>query len=170
MSMLPEPRTSAPPGTGRSAIEQSRLDAAIRELFETSITFNRTLGVEVIDCSPASARLRIPMRPDFVGHFLYARLHGGVISATLDNAGALGLMCALGEKFGSESAEQVMARFSRMGTIDLRVDYLHQGIGAHFIGSCKVTRLGGRVASTQMALHNDAGLLIATAAGAYVVA
>ncbi|MGE0311160.1 MAG: thioesterase family protein [Lautropia sp.] len=157
-------------GPRRSAAEQARLDAAIKQLFEEAITFNVTLGVEVLDCSPGAARLRIPMQPAFVGHFLYGRLHGGVISATLDNAGALGLMCALGEKFNDETSEQIMARFSRMGTIDLRVDYLRPGLGAHFIASASVTRLGGRVGSTQMALHNDAGLLIATAAGAYVVA
>ena len=33
----------------------------------------------------------------------------------------------------------------------------------------EVTRLGGRIASTQMRLHNDAGVLIATAAAAYSV-
>ncbi len=154
----------------RSEAEQSRVDAAIKHLFEEAITFNRTLGVEVVDCSPGTARLRIPMQPAFVGHFLYGRLHGGVISATLDNAGALGLMCAIGEKFCDEASEHIMARFARMGTIDLRVDYLRPGLGSHFVASCEVTRLGGRVGSTQMALHNDAGLLIATAAGAYVIA
>ena len=138
-------------------------------MFEESISFNRTLGVVVLDCTPGATRLQIPMQPDFVGHYQYGRLHGGVISATLDNAAALALMSAIGEKFFDESCEQVMARFSRMGTIDLRIDYLHPGLGDHFVASATVTRLGGRVGSTQMALHNDTGLLIATGAGAYVI-
>ena len=161
--------TPHPHAPRRSAPEQTRLDAAIKHLFEEAITFNRTLGVEVLDCTAGATRLRIPMQPAFVGHFQYGRLHGGVISATLDNAGALGLMSAIGEKFFSERCDEVMARFSRMGTIDLRVDYLRPGLGQFYVASSTVTRLGGRVGSTQMALHNDAGLLIATAAGAYVI-
>jgi uncharacterized protein (TIGR00369 family) len=56
-----------------------------------------------------------------------------------------------------------------MGTIDLRVDYLRPGIGRHFEAQAEVTRLGGRVGSTQMRLVNDEGTLIATAAAAYIV-
>jgi acyl-coenzyme A thioesterase PaaI-like protein len=63
----------------------------------------------------------------------------------------------------------VLHRFSRMGTIDLRIDFLHQGKGEYFLGSAEVTRLGGRVGSTQMRLVNDEGLLIATGSAAYMV-
>ena len=63
-----------------------------------------------------------------------------------------------------------MHRFGRMGTIDLRVDFLRQGIGAHFVGQAEVTRLGGRIGSTQMRLLNDQGTLIATAAASFVIA
>jgi acyl-coenzyme A thioesterase PaaI-like protein len=65
--------------------------------------------------------------------------------------------------------EQVMLRFARYGTIDMRVDYLRPGVGRHFVATTEVTRLGGRIASTQMRLHNDAGILVATAAAAYSV-
>lgn len=64
---------------------------------------------------------------------------------------------------------QVMHRYSRLGTIDLRVDYLRPGLGKHFTASAEVVRLGGRVGSTQMRLVNDEDTLIATAAAAYVV-
>jgi acyl-coenzyme A thioesterase PaaI-like protein len=56
-----------------------------------------------------------------------------------------------------------------MGTIDLRVDFLRQGLGQRFVGHGEVTRLGGRVGSTQMRLLNEEGTLIATAAAAYIV-
>jgi acyl-coenzyme A thioesterase PaaI-like protein len=49
------------------------------------------------------------------------------------------------------------------------VDFLSQGLGRHFVASAEVTRLGGRVGSTQMRLLNDEGKLIATAAAAYIV-
>jgi len=60
-------------------------------------------------------------------------------------------------------------RLTRIGTIDMRVDYLRPGMGRHFVGNCEITRLGGRVGSTQMRLHNDDGLLVATAAASYIV-
>lgn len=156
-------------GVPRSAAEQAKLEHAFRELFERMITFNQTLGVQVVSVDPAAPRIRFDMRPELVGHFLYDRLHGGVISAVLDATGGFALMCAIGEKHKDESAEQVLLRFARMGTIDLRVDFLRPGKGEHFIASARVSRLGGRIGSTQMTLENDAGTLIATGSAAYVI-
>jgi uncharacterized protein (TIGR00369 family) len=109
------------------------------------------------------------MRPALIGSALHGRLHGGVISATLDAMGGFALMVAIGEKHADESTPQVMHRFAKLGTIDLRVDYLRPGVGAHFIASAEVTRLGGRIGSTQMRLINDHGTLIATGSAAYVI-
>jgi uncharacterized protein (TIGR00369 family) len=113
--------------------------------------------------------MRLDMRPELIGHYLYGRLHGGAISATLDAMGSLSVLVALARKHADESAEQFMHRFTRLGTIDLRIDYLRQGLGRHFIATAEVTRLGGRVGSTQMRLVNDEGLLIATGAAAYML-
>jgi uncharacterized protein (TIGR00369 family) len=157
------------PPPRRSAAEQQRLDAALTELWEQRISFNQVLGLKVLSLQPGDVRARIDMRPELVGHYAYGRLHGGVISASLDALGGVALMVELGEKHANESAEQVMHRFARMGTIDLRVDFLRQGIGRHFVGHATVTRLGGRIGSTQMRLHNDEGTLIATAAASFVV-
>ena len=60
-------------------------------------------------------------------------------------------------------------RFGRIGTIDLRTDYLSQGIGKKFTATGRVTRLGGRIASVQMTLENETGQLIATGCASYVV-
>ena len=114
-------------------------------------------------------RIRFEMRPELVGSALHGRLHGGVISAMLDAMGGFALMVAIGEKHADENTAQVMHRFAKMGTIDLRVDYLRPGVGAHFVASADVTRLGGRIGSTQMRLVNDQGTLIATGAAAYVI-
>lgn len=152
----------------RSAAEQRRLDAELTDLLEQRISFNQVLGLKVQALRPQLV-LRFDMRPDLIGHRHYGRLHGGVISASLDALGGGALMVALSERHPAESAEQVMLRFMRLGTIDLRVDFLRPGLGRHFIATAEVTRLGGRVGSTQMRLHNDAGLLIATGAAAYIV-
>jgi uncharacterized protein (TIGR00369 family) len=160
---------SPAPGTRRSASEQQRLDAALTELFERRITFNQTLGLVVESAKAPSPRIRFAMRPELIGSALHGRLHGGVISATLDAMGGFALMVAIGEKHAEENTAQVMHRFAKMGTIDLRIDYLRPGIGAHFVASAEVTRLGGRIGSTQMRLVNDQGTLIATGSAAYVI-
>ena len=128
------------------------------------------LGLKILSVAPGDVRGRIEMRPELVGHFTYGRLHGGVISAVLDAMAGLALMVAIAQRHAGENTPQITHRFARMGTIDLRVDFLRQGLGKHFTASAEVTRLGGRVGSTQMRLVNDEGLLIATGAAAYVVA
>lgn len=161
--------TTAPHAPPRSPAEQARLDKMIVDLFERRITFNEVLGLKVESLRPGPPRLRFDMRAPLVGHYLYGRLHGGVTSAVLDATGGFALMVAIGDKHPSESAEQVMHRFAKMGTIDLRVDFLRPGIGSHFVATAEVTRLGGRVGSTQMKLVNDGGTLVATAAAAYMI-
>jgi uncharacterized protein (TIGR00369 family) len=153
----------------RSAAEQRKLEEMLREMFEQRISFNQVLGLRVESFAPENPTLSFAMRPELIGHYLHGRLHGGVISAVLDTVAGFAVTVGIAEKHAAESAEQAVARFGRVGTIDLRVDYLRQGIGNSFLASAEVTRLGGRIASTQMKLVNDEGLVIATAAAAYVI-
>jgi uncharacterized protein (TIGR00369 family) len=153
----------------RSKSEQLALGDALLKMFDQSITFNQVLGLKVLSLDGENVVTRFSMTPSLVGHYHYGRLHGGVISSVLDSTGGLGVMAAIGEKFKGETAEQVMLRFNRIGTIDLRVDFLRQGLGEYFDTTVKVIRLGGRIASAQMTLTNNLGELIATGAGSYVV-
>jgi len=158
------------PTDRRSAAEQARFDQLLTQMFEHSISFNEVLGLKVESVAAGAVRVRMPMRKELIGHFSTGRLHGGAISATLDALGGLALMAELAERHPADSADMVMQRFSRFGTIDLRIDYLRPGHGQHFIASAEVTRLGGRVGSVQTRMHNEAGTLIATGSAAYVVA
>jgi uncharacterized protein (TIGR00369 family) len=83
--------------------------------------------------------------------------------------GGFALMVAIAERHAAEHTAQVLQRFLKMGTIDLRVDYLAPGVGRHFVATADVMRLGARIGRTQMRLVNDAGTLIATGAAAYVI-
>jgi uncharacterized protein (TIGR00369 family) len=161
--------TTHSPAARRSVQEQARLEAALTELFEHRITFNQVLGLVVESAQAPAPRIRFAMRPELIGSTFHGRLHGGVISATLDAMGGFALMVAIGEKHADEGTQQVLHRFAKMGTIDLRVDYLRPGIGTHFVASAEVTRLGGRIGSTQMRLVNEQGTLIATGSAAYVI-
>jgi uncharacterized protein (TIGR00369 family) len=153
----------------RSAAQQALYEAKLTQLFEQHVVFNSVLGLKVVSLRPGDVQLRLDMRNELIGSAAHGRLHGGVTSAMLDALGGLALMVAMGEKHADEDADQVMHRFGRMGTIDLRIDFLRQGIGQHFIGHGEVTRLGGRIGSVQMRLVNEQGLLIATGAASYVV-
>ena len=157
-------------GTPRDAAEQARVDAALIDLFERRIVFNDTLGLKIASVVPGDVRARFDMRPALVGHYAHGRLHGGVISAALDHMGGLAIIVGIAARHPNDTEQQVMHRFAKVSTIDLRVDYLRQGLGQHFIATAEVTRLGGRIGNTQMRLVNDEGTLIATAAAAYVVA
>lgn len=142
----------------------------LRDLFEHRLRFNEVLGLRVVSFAPEAPKLAFDMRAELIGNYLHGgRLHGGVIAAALDTVGGFAMTVGIAEKFNGETAEQVAHRFSRIGTIDLRTDYLHQGIGKTFTATGRVTRLGGRIGSVQMTLENEAGLLIATGSAAYVV-
>lgn len=143
--------------------------AALEHLFEESIVFNKTLGLRITEITPAGVGAALPMRPALVGHHLHQRLHGGVISATLDALAGLAVMAAIGARHMDEPIAARMARFSRLGTIDLRIDYLRQAIGTEFRARASVMRLGSRVASTRMEFYGAEGELLSTGAAAYIV-
>ena len=155
--------------TRRDAAEQGRVDTALVDIFEQHIVFNQVLGLKVASVRPGDVRGTLAMRPELVGHAAYGRLHGGVISSVLDAMGALALMVSMAEHHPQENTGQVLQRFMKLATIDLRVDFLRQGQGLHFVATAEVSRLGGRVGSTQMRLLNDTGMLVATAAAAYML-
>jgi uncharacterized protein (TIGR00369 family) len=141
----------------------------VRQIFEEKIVFNTVLGLKITRIAPDGVAARIDMRPELVGHFAYHRVHGGVISAGLDAMGGLATMAAIGARHMDESPEQRLHRFGKLGTIDLRIDYLRPGIGQWFELRAEVLRLGSRVASTRMGFYGADGKLLSTGAGAYIV-
>ena len=143
--------------------------AALTTLFEDTITFNRTLGLRITAIGAGQVTGSLAMQPALIGHHGHQRLHGGVISATLDAMAGLAVMAAIGARHMDEPPARRMQRFSRLGTIDMRIDYLRQGIGEHFTLSAQVLRLGSRIASTQMQFMGDDGTLLATGAATYVM-
>ena len=155
--------------TVASAEFEDEFVAGLNSIFEEKIVFNRMLGLKIVSLRPDCVLARIDMKPELVGHYAYNRLHGGVISAGLDAMGGLALMAALGARHMDDSPAQRLQRFARMGTIDLRVDYLRPGIGSHFTLRGEVLRLGSRVGSTRMEFFGPDGVLMSTGAGAYIV-
>lgn len=141
----------------------------LKKVFEEMIVFNRVLGLKITSLKSNQVIARIDMKPELVGHFSFNRVHGGVISAGLDAMGGLAVMAAIGARHMDETPMQRLQRFAKLGTIDLRVDYLRPGIGDYFELRAQVMRLGSRVASTRMEFLGADGKLLSTGSGAYIV-
>jgi len=153
-----------------STLFENEFATRLARLFEEQISFNRVLGLRVDTLEADHVTGHIDMRPELIGHYLHQRLHGGAISATLDALGGLAAMAAIGARHMDEPLDARMARFARLGTIDLRVDYLRPAIGPRFTARAQVLRLGSRVASTRMEFHDAQGVLLSTGAAAYMTA
>jgi uncharacterized protein (TIGR00369 family) len=141
--------------------------AGLTHIFEEMIVFNQVLGLKITSIKPDRVAGRIAMRQQLVGS--PNRLHGGVISASLDAMGGLAVMASIGARHMDEAPHHRLHRFGKLGTIDLRIDYLRPGIGDHFELFAEVLRLGSRVATTRMEFHGADGKLLSTGAGAYIV-
>ena len=143
--------------------------AGLKLIFEEKIVFNQVLGLKIEALTANVATASIAMKDELVGHFSFHRLHGGVIASGLDAMGGLAVMCAIGSRHMDEPFMRRLERFGKLGTIDLRIDYLRPGIGDSFSLRAEVLRLGSRVASTRMEFLGADGKLLATGAGAYIV-
>ena len=143
--------------------------AGLKKIFEERIAFNQVLGLKITAVTPERVTARIDMRPELVGHYAFNRIHGGVISAGLDAMGGLAVMAAIGARHMDETPTQRLHRFGRLGTIDLRIDYMRPGISPYFELHAHVLRLGSRVANTRMEFLGADGKLLSTGAAAYIV-
>ncbi|MBN1652655.1 MAG: thioesterase family protein [Deltaproteobacteria bacterium] len=141
----------------------------LREMFENKIPFNRLLGMKVVSFEEDGACIRIDMREDFVGNFFLETLHGGVIFSVLDVVGGMTSVAGLIKKLRADLSKETAERFSKIGTIDMRIDFIRPGRGKYFLGTGTQLRTGNKVAVNRMELRNDEGELIAAGTGTYLV-
>ena len=142
----------------------------IKEMFENKLPFNRVLGIEVLALNDGAPRLGIKMHEELVGNYMRGSLHGGVISAVIDVTGGLAAFLSLQGRMEAEPPRVKIQRFGKLGTIDLRIDYLRPGLGQCFESVGHVLRAGQKVAVTRIEFKNDLDQLIAVGTGAYVIA
>jgi len=139
------------------------------KVYEDRIPFNRLLGVQVESLDLDQAVLGFKMRDDLVGNYIQEILHGGVISAVLDATGGMLASVGILNRMIGASKDEMAQRLGRIGTIDLRIDFLRPGRGKTFHALSNMMRTGRKVAVTRMELHNDQNLLIAVGTGTYIV-
>ncbi|MEQ9518976.1 MAG: PaaI family thioesterase [Parvibaculum sp.] len=132
---------------------------AMRTILISHVPFAQALGMEIIDAKPAEAWMRVPYSDKLVGNPDTGVIHGGVITATLDNVSGVAVQLALPERMA-------------IATLDLRIDYMRpatplKDLTGH--AHCyKVTRNIAFVRST--AYHDDIDDPIATSVGAFMLA
>lgn len=150
-------------------MNDAELMAIANYFFIEKTPFNRVLGIEFLWVKDDSLCVKFAMREDLIGNAFRGLLHGGVTAAILDVVGGMASFFNLRSKLKGQSMEKVAKRFSRLGTIDLRIDYLRPGKGKSFTGTATILRSGSKIAVARMELHNDEGRLIAIGTGSYMV-
>ena len=100
------------------------------------IPYARFLGI-VAETHEPKLRLRLPFRTPLVGNPQLPAWHGGVTAAFMENTALLQLLLQLDEQRVPKS-------------IDFAIDYLLSGRPLDLYADCEISRLGSRVAQTQI--------------------
>jgi len=140
---MPKSHPDTPPK--QTAEFEPEFVRGLKKIFEESIAFNQVLGLKIARIAAERVVAHIDMKPELVGHYSFNRIHGGVISAGLDAMGGLAVMAAIGARHMDELPLQRLHRFSKLGTIDLRIEC---GVDPYGISGCR----------WQTAVHRRRGL------------
>jgi len=129
-----------------------------RQALLAAIPFAMATGMSVSDVGPARASLALPWREDLVGDPRSGVLHGGIITALIDNACGTAVICSLTEMAG-------------IATLDLRIDYLRPATpGETVVVNAEVYRSTRSIAFVRaLAHHGDRDKAIAHAVATFML-
>ena len=105
----------------------------LRKLYEDKIPFNKVLGFKIESLEIDDLRIKFEMKDAFIGNFVQGILHGGVISSVLDTTGGLTASLGVLQKMTGRTVDEIGKSLTKIGTIDLRVDFLRPGKGNYFV-------------------------------------
>ena len=140
----------------------------IKERFIKEVPFLKLLGIKVSRFNYPEVEMVLDWNNQLVGNVVQESLHGGVTATILDSVGGL---VAIGNFISTEknlTSDYLKNRIGRMGTIDMRVDYLLPGRGTIFTTTGRVIRAGKRVTVCRMEMNNDKNDCIALGTGSYL--
>ncbi|BBN80588.1 hypothetical protein PA25_05730 [Pseudoalteromonas sp. A25] len=150
-------------------MDKTLLISQVGNIFVEKMPFNRFLGISIKELSAETARIELPWQDAFIGNPSQKILHGGVISAVLDNVGGMLAAASIIYKLPDEELHNVPSKLATLGTIDIRTDFLRPGRGECFVASATLIRSGNKVCVCRMELHNEEGVQIAFGTGTYLV-
>ena len=144
------------------------INEAITQIFR-DMPFNQLLGLVFVRYDNDQVEIHMPANQQLTGNPMLGILHGGVTASILDTAGGLMAVLEAVRHMPDVAIDELRQRLRKVGTIDMRVDYLRPGSGDTFIATAHVIRKGSRVAVCRMELHNDQGTHIAVGTGTYMI-
>jgi uncharacterized protein (TIGR00369 family) len=138
--------------------------------FLEQIPFNKVLGLQPTKLSKDYCEFKMKMKDDLIGNFLQGILHGGAISTALDVTGGAMAMVAAWQRLKEQKvpSSERPKTLSKLGTIDMRVDFLQPGKGKEFTIGATLLRIGNKVAVTRMEFKNENDELLAVGTGTYL--
>lgn len=147
-------------------LDRPDFQEALRRAFEEKIPYCRALALKfkVVD---GRAQVSFVKQDFMVGNTKLKVLHGGVTASVLDSVAGVAIMLKMVQADPKADVITQLREFTRLRTIDLRIDYLEPANADAFVATATVTRLGRRVANVQMALHDDGGRCVATGSAAF---
>ncbi len=164
------PIVGIPATDNHELMTHSTLIDQLSAFMNERIPFQKYLGIKVTKFDGQESEVRFQWKDELVGNAPMQILHGGATATALDTAGGVVIMASVIERMEKNlSAEEIVERMARCGTIDLRVDYVRPGRGNEFITTATIIRSGSRVAVARMEMHNEDGMLIAFGTGTYIV-
>jgi uncharacterized protein (TIGR00369 family) len=149
--------------------KQHKMIARLAEVFSNHVPFHNIIGFEFEHLSLEGCKISFKSKPELIGNFIQKILHGGVTATALDVVG--GAMAAVGmmEKYPDADEQELGKKLAKIGTIDLRVDYVRPGRGTSFYAKARLLRSGSKVAVVRMELHDENDVLIALGTGTYMM-
>ncbi len=141
----------------------------LTEYLNNNIPFNQLLGLEITHFNADKSEVRFAWQDKLIGNPMQKILHGGVTAAALDFAGGTVAVANIVAQLPQITPEIIQQSLSKVGTIDLRTDFLRPGRGEEFIITAHIIRSGSKVAVARMEMHNELGEHIAFGTGTYMV-
>lgn len=121
--------------------------------------FAKALGLQLIETGKRKCSVRVPYAPHLIGDPDTGVLHGGVITATLDNASGWAVRC-----------HEDWLEGGSMATLDIRIDYMKGATpDVDLIVEAECYKLGKSVAFVRAVAHQgDKEDPVATSVGAFM--
>ena len=141
----------------------------LANIWNQSMPFNQLLGFEITRFDPERSEVAFHWDDKLIGNHMQKILHGGVTASVLDVVGGVVAAANVIANMDDISPQSLQENLSKLGTIDLRTDFLRPGRGESFVATAYIIRSGSKVAVARMELHNESGEHIAFGTGTYMV-
>ena len=141
----------------------------LADFWNNNMPFNQLLGLKITRFNAQNSEVRFAWQDKLIGNPMQKILHGGVTASALDLAGGTVAAANIIEQLPDVSPATIRQSLSKIGTIDLRTDFLRPGRGEEFIVTAHIIRSGSKVAVARMEMHNELGEHIAFGTGTYMV-